>query len=368
MGRILLVLNYYTPYVSGLTNVARDLAESLAKRDWNVIVLCAQHQSDLALQEEINNVSVVRAPVDIRVGKGVISKKFVQLFRKLSNSVDIVNLHAPMLEAGLLAGLSSVPVVMTYQCDVSLSGGVLERFQNKLLDVSSSFAAKKSKLVTVSSSDYASHSRIAQSLLSNHVVIPPTCISRKKGSPKFRDGDGYHIGFLGRIVEEKGVEFLVEGFRNIENPNIRLLIGGDFSNIAGGSVIDRVKAEIGKDHRIKLLGFIPDSELEDFYGSIDLFALPSINPFEAFGIVQVEAMMAGIPVLASNLPGVRQPVLQTGAGVIVAPRSASEIKSGILRAMNFDVDSSCFSKAISLYDFEHTIDKFEAAFIQCMKP
>ena len=69
--------------------------------------------------------------------------------------------------------------------------------------------------------------------------------------------------------------------------------------VAGGSVVERVRARIGDDSRIRLLGFLPTEALPDFYASIDAFAFPSVNSLEAFGLVQVEAMMVGVPVLAS---------------------------------------------------------------------
>ena len=122
------------------------------------------------------------------------------------------------------------------------------------------------------------------------------------------------MGFLGRIVEEKGIPYLVEAFRSVASSNWRLLIGGEFQNIAGGSRIEEVRRAAEEDPRISILGFIPDDQLANFYASMDVFAFPSINPLEAFGIAQVEAMFAGVPVVASDLPGVRQPVMRTGNG------------------------------------------------------
>jgi hypothetical protein len=59
--------------------------------------------------------------------------------------------------------------------------------------------------------------------------------------------DGPHIGFLGRIVREKGLEHLVRAFRALPDPDARLLIGGDYSHVAGGSVISQVRTAMGDD-------------------------------------------------------------------------------------------------------------------------
>ncbi len=370
MSNLLIALNYYAPYVSGLTNVARDVAEGLALRGWNVTVVASQHQKTLPREEVIRKVKVLRAPILGHVGKGVISYDFVSLFRRESLNADVVNLHTPMLEAGLLAKISRPPVVTTYQCDVSLPLSFLGMLQNATVDFSTRMAIKNSRFVTVTSDDYADHSRLARTLEINRRVIPATCYLRKKGLPRFRDGSGLHVGFLGRIVEEKGIEYLVDGFRALTDPDARLLIAGEFAGIAGGSVIERVRQRIDDDPRIKLLGFISDEDMEDFYGSLDVFALPSINPFEAFGIVQVEAMMMGIPVIASDLPGVRQPVLNTGLGEIVAPRSAAGITDALLRLTSKrDADTAVgASAARALYSLDATLDKFENVFNEAMQP
>jgi glycosyltransferase involved in cell wall biosynthesis len=90
-----------------------------------------------------------------------------------------------------------------------------------------------------------------------------------------------------------------------------------------------VRAEIGDDPRIRLLGFIPEELLGDFYASLDVFALPSVNAFEAYGIVQAVAMLAGVPVLASDIPGVRQPLAETGFGTLIPPADAGAITTAL---------------------------------------
>lgn len=360
------VLTYYYPYVSGLTNVARDLAEELVKRGKTVAVIATQHTKELALHEIINGVEVIRTPVIFKLGKGVISPSLISTVSRISKISKLINIHSPMLEAGIIAKFSSCPVVTTYQCDVSLPPTLMGKLQNIIMDFSTKKCIKYSKFITVSSDDYINSSRIVDYIEDKRVVIPPTCHLRTSGSPAFRDGGGMHVGFLGRIVEEKGIEYLVDGFRRFDNPEARLLIAGDFSNIAGGSVIERVKSKIGNDSRIKLLGFLDDAELNDFYASIDVFALPSVNPFEAFGIVQVEAMMLGIPVIASNMPGVRQPVILTGMGAIVEPRDENSITEALYTLLNSTVDKNKgIKKTIELYSLQNTIDKFEHLFLSC---
>jgi glycosyltransferase involved in cell wall biosynthesis len=362
---ICIVLTYYYPYTSGLTNVARDVAEGLAARGWHVTVVATRHDKTLPLTELINGVRVLRCPIACRVGKGVVSPSFIATVLRESKKANVVNMHLPMLEAGLVAYFISKPIVTTYQCDVSLPPTLVGRIQNALIDASTRLAAHHSEFVTVSSDDYASHCRVKNSFVGKQIAIAPTCHLRMREEPTFRETQGLHIGFLGRLVEEKGIEYLVRAFRELDDSQARLLIAGDFDNVAGGSVVDRIRGHIAGDTRIRLLGFLPDDELSKFYSSIDVFSLPSVNPFEAFGIVQVEALMLGIPVIASNLPGVRQPVTKTGLGIVVEPRSVEDIKNAFLKIKNMKIDSQRGVEiANSLYSKESILNMFENLFLK----
>ncbi len=364
MSSVVIGVNYYTPYVSGLTNVARDVAEGLAARGHSVTVVASQHDPALPLDEEFNGVRIVRCPVRLRIGKGVISPSFVSTIVKHARDADVVNLHAPMLEAGLVArrlARHGIPLVLTYQCDVSLPPSLLGRFQGFAMDVSTRTAAHRAFANVVSSADYASHSRVADALAHRQVVIAPGCHLREGGTPAFRETEGLHVGFLGRIVEEKGIEYLVEGFIALDRPDARLLLAGDFANIAGGSVIDRVRERIGDDQRIRVLGFLEDEALSDFYASLDAFALVSVNAFEAFGIVQVEAMMAGVPAISSDMPGVRTPVQETGFGVIVPRRDPGAITAALQGWTESSFAATDGAQAArDLYEVGHATDQYEA--------
>jgi len=343
---VVVALNYYAPYVSGVTEAARVTAEGLAARGRRVLVVAGHHDPSTPRREQINGVDVVRTRVVARIGKGIVSPGFVPAILRRARYARAVHLHLPMLEAGLIAlCLRGRPMVTTYQCDVVLPPGAFNRFQTWVLDRSHTLALRRSNAVGVTSEDYARSSRLARAMAGRTREIPAPAVDRSGGSPTFRESEGMHVGFLGRIVEEKGLEYLVRGFRALPDTDARLLIGGDFTKVAGGSVVDRVRAAIGDDERIRLLGFLPEESLPDFYASLDVFVLPSVNALEAYGLVQVEAMMLGIPVIASDLPGVRMPVRFTGFGRIVPPRDPDAITEALreLRAAKPDADAGARS-------------------------
>lgn len=363
-------LNYYAPYVSGVTEAARVTAEGLAARGWKVLVICGQHDSSTPRREHINGVDVLRTPVLARIGKGIISPGFVPALARWGRRARLVHLHAPMLEAGAaaLAVGRKVPVVLTYQCDVSLPASTFNRFQTWALDRSHAVAMRRATSVCVTSEDYADSSRLAGLMQGKTAELAAPSLDRSGGRPTYRDGTGLHVGFLGRIVEEKGLEYLVEGFKQL-GPDARLIIGGDFAKVAGGSVVDRVRSAIGDDRRVRMLGFVPDEAVADFYASLDVFALPSVNSLEAFGIVQVEAMMVGVPVLASDLPGVRMPVRRTGFGRIATPRSPEDIARGLRELAETKLDrAEGAAAARALYLADNVVDEHERLFERLALP
>lgn len=317
--KILIILNYYVPYISGVTEYARLAAEMLVKRGYEVHVLASNH-ANLPAYEVISGVHVHRAKVLMRISKGVVSGEFLTLARKLSQQADCVNLHLPMLEAGLIAQMVPKEKLVTmYQCDVNLPDSLFNRFIVKTMDISHSACLKKSRLVTVTSIDYAAHSRVASKFQDKlfEMAAPikeyfPVAVDKKKSVQT--------IGFCGRIVEEKGVNILISAYEQLkkENPNIELKIAGDYKAVAGGSVYSQLIDYINrhKIEGIEFLGKLKEEQMAEFFSGLDVFVLPSINSLEAFGMVQVEAMRCGTPVIASDLYGVRTIVQKTGGGKI----------------------------------------------------
>ncbi|MCO1657905.1 glycosyltransferase family 4 protein [Pseudonocardia sp. S2-4] len=315
--------------------MARGLAEGMAARGRRVTVVTNRFDSSLPRREEINGVRVLRAPVIARLGRGVISPQFVRLARATIARAKVGALQLPMLEAGAIAAGMRTPIVSTYHCDVTLPPGLVNAAQRVVVDASNRYAMHNSAIVAVTSEDYARNSRMWSAIEPGMAIVAPPCPPPPPGLPSYRETDGLHVGFLGRIVREKGLEYLVRGFRALPDPDARLLIGGDFTHVAGGSVVQQVRAAIGDDPRVRLMGFVPEERIGDFYASLDVFTLPSVNAFEAFGIVQAVAMLAGVPVLSSDIPGVRQPVAQTGFGTVVPPADPAAITRA-LRGLHAD--------------------------------
>ncbi|MFF8432223.1 glycosyltransferase family 4 protein [Streptomyces sp. NPDC016566] len=367
---VTVALDYYAPYVSGLTEAARITAEGLAGRGWKVAVACAQHDPTLPRQEQLNGVHVFRAPVLARISRGFLTPRLPLLAARLAARSRLLHLHLPMPEAAFLMALRpKARVVTTYHIDAFLPDTPMNRAAMRLADHSCRATVKRADLVIANSDDQARGSRLWPAIRQRPFrPIPSPCVDRSGGTPRLREGDGLHIGFMGRIADDKGIEYLVRAFRAIDDPKARLLIAGDYQTVAGGSNIARLRAEAGDDPRVRFLGLLRGERVRDFYASIDVFALPSIS--ESFGIVQVEAMMAGVPSATTDLAGSRYPVQATGFGRLIPPRDPEALRRALLDLAGTSRADRLAGqrRARELFGGEGFLDAHEEAFRSLVTP
>ena len=135
-----------------------------------------------------------------------------------------------------------------------------------------------------------------------------------------KSNQGPLIGMATRVAAEKGIDIVVKSIKKLRGdfPNLKLLIAGD-KNAIGEEKYWVYLNNLIKKLKVKVifLGRLDQSEMRFFYRMIDVLVVASTNSTEAFGMVQVEAMLEGTPVVATDLPGVRIPVKITGMGEIV---------------------------------------------------
>lgn len=339
--RVLAILNYYHPHISGLSEHARRIAEGLVRGGCQVTVLTGRHDPSLPKEELLHGVRVVRADPWFSLHKGCVSGEFFSLFRDLSLTADLLHLRLPMLEAGPLAMIapSRLPLVASYHCDVTSqgSGNAVDLAAVAAVRFSARLCLRRADRITVTSVDYASSSPVLGGFESKWTVVHPP-----DDAPAFRPrvmppSSTPRVGFLGRFAAEKGLDVLLDAIPLVlrQVPGARFILAGNHASVAGGSEYPRLRTRIeALGAALEIPGFIPAPELFDFYRSLDVFVLPSVDSYEAFGIVQVEAMKSGVPVVATNRPGVRVPVTLTGNGILVPPGDAAALAGAIVRILS----------------------------------
>ena len=343
--RILSTLTYYHPHWTGLTVVARRLAEGLVAKGHAVTVLTSQHEPDLPLRQDVDGVVVVRVPVAGRVSRTVIMPTFpLALIREVARA-DVVHLHTPMPEAALIAAVARLmrtPVVITHHGDVVMpSVGLANRVVQRVMDAVTRWAMQLSNRVIVHTDDYRDHSAFLAPLVRRiGSIYPPVEIPapRLEQAAAWRRELGLEdhpvIGFAGRFVEEKGFDFLLQAIPFVRErlPTARFVFAGD-TEIAYERFFERSLPflEPVRDAVVEL-GLVGDAQrMADFYAMCDVFVLPSRT--DCFAIVQVEALLSGTPLVTSDIPGAREVVKVTGAGTLVPSGDPPALADGIVRVL-----------------------------------
>ena len=349
--RILVVVTYYRPHISGLTIYAERLAKAWARRGHSVTVLTSRYDESFPLDEVQDGVRIIRAPVLFRLSKGVVMPTFGALASKLVAENDVVQLHLPQFDAAgvaLRGRLLNKPTVITYHCDLLMPPGAMAWAANQAVRVMNNLAAVFCNRIVTYTRDYAENSPYLTRYMGKLKVIPPPvelpsvsaaeiAAFQKDHNPQNR---GPVIGMVSRFATEKGIEVLLNALPRILSafPETLVQFAGPYKNIYGEEQYFRRLLPIIQDYEQsghwQFLGPLSPMQLSKFYPNINLLVLPSLNSTESFGMVQIEAMMNGVPSIASDLPGVRQSVRQHEMGKIIPIGDSSALAEAAISILN----------------------------------
>ena len=374
--RILFLLTFYTPHWTGLTAYARRIAEGLARRGHQVSCLTTQHDPDLSLEEEINGVMVYRVPTAIQVSRSPISPMLLPKLNQLLKKTDVVSIHIPFPEVMLataLARKAGASVFITHNGDLILPKGLMKRPLEKLYYEMTGAAGRMSTAVIPQTRDYAESSNLLRPLGEKGKLEfiyapvdqpPPNEDNIAAWRKELGLEDKFLVGFAGRFVEEKGFDFLFEAVPEIVagRPDLHFVFAGEHE-ISYEGFFDQHRDVIeAHSEYFTMLGLITDDQkMADFYGMIDIFALPSRS--DCFPSTQIESVRAGTPLITADIPGAREIVNVTGMGQIVAARDPQALAQGILEvAENIEHYRSKHADALAIFDPEKTFDAYEALF------
>ncbi|MBK7920104.1 MAG: glycosyltransferase family 4 protein [Chloroflexi bacterium] len=347
--KILEVLTYYRPWVSGLTIYVERLSRALVELGHDVTVLTAQYDSDLPRYEVMDGVKIVRIPVLLRVSKGVIMPEFGPMAWKLAHRTDVIHLHLPQFDAPGVATrgrLLGKPVVLTYHCDLQLPEGGFNRLVDKVVQTQNRFAGELADAIVTYTRDYGTHSPFLSPYLGRklHIIPPPveltpcTDADAKQFRQKYALDGRLVIGISARLAAEKGVEVLLNALPEIfaKHPQALVLHAGPYENILGEEAYAARLAPLFERYKDRYfrLGTLHGAELTAFYKNLDVLCVTSLNSTESFGLVQIEAMTNNVPVAACALPGVRQPVAMTGMGEITAVGDPHALAQAVINILD----------------------------------
>jgi len=348
--RLLTVLTYYRPHTSGLTIYAERLAEAFARRGHEVTVLTSRFDPSTPAEEVRNGVKIVRAPVAFRVSKGVIMPTFGWLAWKYVLASDVVQLHLPQFDApgfAARARLLGKLAILTYHCDLKLPQGWFNRLVNTVVDFQNNSAALLANHLVTYTQDYADHSPFLSNYKSKLTpILPPVQLPAAQPGAIQALAESCQtatrrpvIGMATRFASEKGVEILLAALPKVleKYPNAQVLFAGQHENVMGEQAyFERLAPTIRQYEQSgnwKFLGNQNPEQMAAYYPNLDVLVVSSLNSTEAFGLVQIEAMLHNVPCIASALPGVRRPVQMTGMGQVTPIGEANALAEAILEIL-----------------------------------
>lgn len=321
---VLQVNKFYYPEVGGIEHVVQNIAEGLSK-SYQTHVLAARPKG-LGGIERHNGVSIKKAS-SVGVGMSVpLAPTFpLQLWAE-SRDVDIVHHHLPnplSTVSQLTVGTGDSTVIATYHSDIVRQAAAAKIYRpvlNRFLD--------RVDRILVTSERLLEHSAILEPYENKCSIVPLSidldAIDAENPTEIDIDTTSPVVLFVGRLNYYKGVEYLVDAMEKIE---ATLLVAGDGER---RSALKQRARERGVDDQIQFLGYVSDTKLSSAYRAADLFVLPSVEPSEAFGIVQLEAMARELPVVNTSLPTGVPWVSQDGeTGLTVPPRDAAALAEAI---------------------------------------
>ncbi len=240
-----------------------------------------------------------------------------------------------------------IPLVVTFHAlEIGRLGGHLPTTElSKAIHTAEWHLAQEADLIITCSRFMCQETITHLQVLADKVVVIPNAVEAALFAdlrkPRAELGDFRRrwaaddeplVFYVGRLVGEKGVDLLVEAMAEVcrELPQARAVIAGkgpeDYTRQLQQSI-----ARLGLEGRVQLVGYISDEERDRFYGVADVAVFPS--RYEPFGIVALEAMAAGIPVVVAEGSGLAEVVEHEHTGLHVARNSVSALAQGILQVL-----------------------------------
>jgi rhamnosyl/mannosyltransferase len=259
---------------------------------------------------------------------------FIPALRR--SKADLFHFHFPHPTgevAYLLSGLST-PAVATYHSDVVRQRAALQLyrpFMNVFL--------KRMRVIMPTTRRYMETSEVLQPLANRcrpvALGLPaedyePTDQTRAM-SKEFRQRWGDFIFFIGVLRYYKGLRYLLQALHDV--PGTQVVIAGDGPERAP---LEALAGQLGLLNRIHFLGRVDQTTAIALLHAASVFCLPACERAEAFGLCQIEAMLASLPIVSTNLPtGVPEINRHGETGLIVEPKQPAEL-AGALRQLLAD--------------------------------
>lgn len=306
MLRIVHFGKYYLPETGGIESVTASLARGAANAGHRVTVVCFKKSRTID-EEAIDGVRVVRAPIARLIASQPLGMKYFRLCVREARDADVIHLHAPnMLGALCCLMVGKRPRLLVHWHSDVIDKGWLGRAFRPL----EAALLRRADCIVATSEVYAEASSTLQPFRGKVAVVPIGVPHARATEAAGLDGEipaelqarlaGKKLVLaVGRLVPYKGFDVLIEAARTLRDDSIVVIVGD-------GPLRQSLQAEIdrgGLAERVCLAGRLSDAALHALFARASIYCLPSLHRAEAFGVVLLEAMSYGLPIVATNIPG-----------------------------------------------------------------
>ncbi len=323
----------FYPYLGGVEKYVLTLSQELVKKGHNVAVLCANEPIGKTTDDYLG----IRIKRLRSIGKLANTNITPVLpLELLKEDFDIIHTHIPTPWSAdfssIVSVLKQVPLIVTYHNDIGGRGvyrPIAMLYNSTLLN----FVLKSAKCVIITNPYFTT-----PHLLRYHdkIKIVPNCVDTKVFTPDpgRMTGDIFFLSVLDTYHHYKGLEILLAAIQYLVNdiPDIKLIVGGS------GPMKEyyiNLSRSAGISQNVDFVGDIPDNYLPGYYNSCNMVVLPSTDRTrEGFGIVLLEAMACGRPVITTDITGVAGDIRLHGTGLVIEPGDAAALAEAITILLN----------------------------------
>jgi glycosyltransferase involved in cell wall biosynthesis len=352
------------PETGGIGQSANEMVKRLRERGEEATLVAPVMRGKT---DEHHAPWIQRRPAPLRFGNASIMTGVKRLIR----NHDVVHLHYPFFGTAEAVAQDCLmmkrPLVMTFHMDAT-AGGWLGAVFNTYRSVAQPAILRAAKKIFVSSFDYADASSIGgfHQAHPDRVIELPFGVDHDRFSPGVKGEFGIPegarvVGFVGGMDAAhafKGLPFLLKAIAMLPSDVHALLVGDGPQRLS----FERQARDLGIIDRCHFAGRLPQERLPEAYRAMDVFSFASTSKAEAFGLVALEAMACGVPVVASNLPGVRSVVADNVTGLHIPHSDANALAEGLRRildnpSLREGMSRAARERVISRYDWNRHVDE-----------
>ncbi|MFH1430160.1 MAG: glycosyltransferase family 4 protein [Candidatus Uhrbacteria bacterium] len=365
--RVAHIVSTYPPYRGGMGNVARELAQRTVDVGFEVRVLTpavTDHEETRHVRAGLRYGNAAWCP---SIGHQLIDGRYT-----------IAHLHWPFIGTlgMVLRWRRRYPnrrLVVQYHMDLVATGARGAAFSSYVKRALPNVVSVADAIVATSR-DYAEHGALAEHIetLGDRFMEIPLGVDAERFTPQVgnRQPGPFRLLFVGALDVAhafKGLPLLLEAIERV--PRVQLCIVGD------GPLREKYEARartIGIEERVTFLGSVSDEDLPQTYLNSDVVVLPSTARSEAFGLVLLEGMACGKPVITSELPGVRTVVSDGEAGLLIEPGDVQALERCII-ALRDDLDrvarmgAAARARVVKQYTWKNVAHQWRALYDQILK-